>query len=137
MTLRMQGIGTIELDPSASSYSIDEIQTYGSVTTEVENPDPSVSLFLFGSGYAWGDGWRLRNPLFMEIHTSRRDVLAITYLTVQEYGLGLSFEEAVKDLMTSLSDYCQSLEAREDRLAPDAEEDLALLRDLIERNATD
>jgi hypothetical protein len=66
-----------------------------------------------------------------EISTSGREVMASTYLEIAEYGVGASLEDAVADLLTSLSDYRESLEKREDRLGPPAVDDLERLRKLI------
>ena len=77
----------------------------------------------------------MQSDLSVEVDRSPEHVLVTTRLTGQEYGAGPSLEEAVMDLVTSLSDYYQSLEARKDRLAPDGEKDLALLSDLIECKA--
>ncbi len=67
----------------------------------------------------------------VEVNTSWEEVIAITYLTVQEYGIGDSFGSAIEDLLTSLSDYYQSLESRQSQLAPPASKDLEILRRLI------
>lgn len=67
----------------------------------------------------------------VEVRTSRDKVLTSTYLTVQEYGAGLSLEAAIHDLLESLSDYYQSLKGREDGLGPPGKADLERLRSLI------
>ena len=67
----------------------------------------------------------------VEVNTSWEEVIAITYLTVQEYGIGDSLGSAIEDLLTSLSDYYQSLESRQSKLAPPASKDLEILRRLI------
>jgi hypothetical protein len=72
-----------------------------------------------------------------EISTSGREVMASTYLEIAEYGVGASLEDAVADLLTSLSDYRESLEKREDRLGPPAVHDLEKLRKLIVRQLLD
>jgi hypothetical protein len=71
--------------------------------------------------------------LFVDVSTTRQQVLATTYLTVAEYGVGESMDEALVDLLTSLSDYRESLEKREDRLGPPAAADLDKLRKLVQR----
>ena len=71
--------------------------------------------------------------LVVSIQSSKLEVVATTFLTstVQEYGVGDSVEAAIADLLTSLSDYHESLRDREARLAPGETGDLASLRDLI------
>ena len=104
---------------------------YRAVTPESQK---SVGLYFIPSKHLWDNSsWELLNGLLVEIHYSQTEVLVVTYLTVREYGGGGTFEEAVADLLTSLSDYYQSLEAREDRLAEAAANDLAKLRLLIQR----
>ena len=62
----------------------------------------------------------------MEIRSSPTEILAITRLTVEEYGEGHTRQEA------SLTyDYRRSLEVREERLASEGREDLQMLRQLI------
>ena len=96
----------------------------------------SISTLYLPSGFSWSDGWELINFLLVEIHPSQQGVLALTYLTVEEYGEGTSQEDAVLDVLTSLSDYFDSLEAREGQLGEPAADDLARLRTLIRRNST-
>ena len=74
--------------------------------------------------------------LFVEIRASSGEVVAVTYLTLEEYGVSNSAEQAIPDLLTSLSDYYESLVSREERLAPSAREDLAKLRHLIVQTPT-
>ena len=81
--------------------------------------------------YSWDDSWELIADLPIEVSASRKETLATICLTAQEYGAGDSLEAAIQDLLTSLSDYYESLEAREDRLEPSAGEDLKILRKLI------
>ncbi len=50
--------------------------------------------------------------------------------------MGDSLESATTDLLTSFSDYYQSLESREANLAPSASKDLQILRRLV-HTATD
>ena len=91
----------------------------------------SEEMYFVPEGYSWEDCWCLATILVVEIRTSLREVLATTWLTVQEFGVGESFEEAVDDLLTSLSDYLQFLQAREERLGPGEQKDLDILRHLI------
>ena len=102
-------------------------------TNQAGNPTASTSLYFVPAQYSWDGCWELIVNLLIEIHTSREEVLAITYLTAEEYGAGTSFEGAILDLLTSLTDYYQSLEARQERLEPRAVEDLDMLRGLVRR----
>jgi hypothetical protein len=104
--------------------------------TQVTDDGYSTSLRLVRAGHSWGHSWSLSNHLFVEIRTSRAEVLAITFLTVEEYGAGDTMEAAICDLLSSLSDYYESLEVREERLAPSALEDLQRLRHLLNRKPT-
>ena len=67
----------------------------------------------------------------VDIETSKEGVVATTFLEVAEYGIGASLNDAVLDLLTSLSDYLVSLEERADRLSPEALQDLQKLRGLV------
>jgi hypothetical protein len=100
-------------------------------TNQAGDPTSSTSLYFVPAQYSWDGCWELIVNLLIEIRTSREEVLAITYLTTEEYGVGTSFEDAILDLLTSLSDYYRSLEARQERLEPQAVEDLKILRGLV------
>ena len=82
---------------------------------------------------SWGSCWELAIDLTVIVRASRREVLASTNMTVEEYGVGASLDEAIQDLLTSLSDYRESLETRGNTLGKEALEDLGLLRALIRR----
>ena len=62
--------------------------------------------------------------------------MAAALLTVEEHGVGASVEDAVLDLLTSLTDYYQSLEAREGGLGPPAAKDLEMLRGIVRRKSS-
>ena len=93
---------------------------------------PGTGLLLIPKKRTW-EGWTLASDLMVEIKTSDQEVLATTFLTVAEYGSGSSMEDAVDDLLTSLSEYRESLERREERLGQSAVDDLAKLRKLLNR----
>ncbi len=96
----------------------------------------SGEAHLIPAKRSWGSpSWELLNDLDVELHHSQEEALATTSLPVREYGVGKTFEEAIEDLLTSLSDYYESLEAREERLAEAEANDLAELRRLIRRRA--
>ena len=99
-----------------------------------DRPESSKNLHVIPSDCSWDGNWELTADLLVDIHTSREEVLAVSHhLTVEEYGEGASVEEAVQDLLTSLSEYRESLEEREARLGASAAEDLAKLRGIIRR----
>ena len=90
----------------------------------------SRELFYLHEQFSWDD-WELASFLLVEIRSSPTEILAITRLTVEEYGEGHTRQEAVVDLLRSLGDYRRSLEVREERLASEGREDLQMLRQLI------
>ncbi len=98
-----------------------------------ENPDAGRELHVIPSDCSWDDDWELTGDLVVEVQTSGEEVLAVTHLTTEEYGAGASLEEAVQDLLTSLSEYRESLEEREARLGAPAAADLFKLRGIIRR----
>ena len=99
-----------------------------------DRPDPSKVLHVIPSDCSWDGDWELTADLVVEIQASGEEVLAVSHhLTVEEYGEGASVEEAVQDLLTSLSEYRESLEEREARLGVSAAADLAKLRGIIRR----
>ncbi len=75
----------------------------------------------------------LLSDLAVQVQTTPEAVLVIAGSPVEEYGAGLSVEEAAYDLLTSLSEYHESLEEREARLGASAAADLAKLRSIIRR----
>ncbi len=96
----------------------------------------SGEAYLIPAERTWGSpSWELLNDLNVELHNSKEEALATTSLPVREYGMGKTFKEAIEDLLTSLSDYYESLESREGRLAEAEANDLAELRRLIRRRA--
>ena len=97
----------------------------------VGNPSSSEGLYILSAPYSWDGMWELRSDLLVNVRTTWQEVLATTYLSVQEQGVGESFEAAVMDLLTSLSDYYQSLLGRETNLGTPGIDDLKRLRSLI------
>ena len=96
------------------------------------NPPSGKELYFIPAGHSWDDCWELASDLHIEVDTTPEDkAVVITCLDLQEYGMGDSLESAITDLLTSLSDYCQSLESREANLAPSASKDLYTLRCLL------
>ena len=88
-------------------------------------------LFYIHAGRACGN-WELATNLLTTLCIPSGSWVATTYLAdIPEYGIGKSQAEAIADLLTSLSDYRESLEDREERLGPSAVDDLAKLRTLL------
>jgi len=129
----MSTAGTHELfaagPPAINIARISTAITVGN--KDVGNPAFSEGLYLLPKQTSWGDTWELKSDLLVQVRISHEQVLALTYLTVPEYGTGTSLESAIYNLLTSLSEYYQLLESREDRLGPPGKEDLARLRMLI------
>ena len=77
-------------------------------------PIQTKSGHVIPSDCPWDGNWELAGDLVVEVQTCQEEVLAIAHqLTVEEYGAGASLEEAVRDLLTSLLDYRESLEERD------------------------
>lgn len=76
-------------------------------------------------------GHHLKSILLIQLRTSESGALAITYLDTEEYGWGKTEGEAIADLMTSLVEYMESLEARQDQLGDPAAADLKKLHALF------
>jgi hypothetical protein len=117
----------------ARTYSTG-LPTFASGST-AHTPSSPVGggLFLIPRGSTW-DAWELATSLMVTLSTSSESWLATTYLEtdIPEYGAGASQKEAIADLLTSLSDYRESLEGREERLGPPAVGDLTKLRTLLQ-----
>lgn len=136
MTDSMTTVGSHELrfgGPAAAIVSGEFVQADNE---NVGNPTVSEGLYLVLRQTSWDEAWELHHDLLVELRTSWEQVVASTYLTVQEHGVGPSLETAVQDLLSSLSDYYQSLQARGDRLGPPGVEDLQQLRSLIGPKST-
>lgn len=101
------------------------------VGTSIQGHESNSSLYIVPIAYSWDDTWELPNQLLVDIRASADEILAVTYLTLEEYGSGSSVQEAITDLLTSLSDYYESLLSREDKLGSRARDDLAKLKELI------
>lgn len=91
----------------------------------------SLSLVVLCAGWQASSTHHLKSVLLVQLRTSESGVLAITYLDTEEYGWGHTEEEAILDLVTSLVEYMESLEAREDQLAEPTVGDLERLRQLF------
>ena len=106
------------------------------MSTVTDNlPPSSEEPHCIPAGRTWEGDWELARDLWVEIRTTSEETLAVTRLTEEEYGAGTSLEEAVQDLLTSLSDYRECLEEREERLGATAAADLWKLREVIRRRS--
>ena len=77
----------------------------------------------------------LNDSLLVEVESSDSDgFMATIWLMSIEYGTGASEHAAIADLFSSLGEYRESLETREDRLSEPALSDLQKLRKLIRRD---
>ena len=104
-------------------------------TESTDDSTSSKGLYFIPAGHSWDDRWKLVADLNVQVNSSQEEVVAVTCLDLQEYGVGDSLESAVIDLLTSLSDYYQSLESRADKLATPASKDLTILRRLLQDSA--
>ncbi len=91
---------------------------------------------LIPAGYVWDSAWELNRELIVEVRVSKHETVALTCLTVPEYGIGDNVKDAVYDLLTSLSGYLEVLESRKDKLGDSAVSDLELLNRLTRRRDT-
>lgn len=119
-----------ELPPSGK-------RAISSGTFEVEECPVTIGWHVIPAHYAWDAAWELSRDLIVEVRSSKAETVALTRWTVGEYGVGDSSKEAIYDLLTSLSDYKEVLEAREDRLADVALNELRALRALVQRKSAE
>lgn len=116
---------------SSRQFSIDsEPQT---ITSQSDAAAVREIPHVIPAQASWDSCWELTTDLTVIVQSSQKEMLARTDNTVREYGVGTSLDEAIQDLLTSLSDYRESLEAREKTLGEEGLEDLRLLRALIRR----
>ena len=100
------------------------------------NSSDASTEYLVPAGYSWDDSWELTRDLIVQVKTSEEETVALTCLSLKEYGLGSNVESAVYDLLTSLSGYREVLEARKERLSGSALSELELLQGLTRRKGT-
>ena len=82
-------------------------------------------------------GWRVNSTLLIQLERTQKQSLATMWLEgVAEYGAGEDDNEAIMDLITSLAEYRECLEEREQNLGDSSRKELACLRNLIERDAS-
>jgi hypothetical protein len=92
----------------------------------------SISLVVLPKGWLCEGGKRLKSVLLVQIKISLDGVLASTYLEAEEYGAGDNYTEAIRDLLTSLVEYLESLQSRKEKLGDSALRDLNRLEQLFE-----
>ena len=84
----------------------------------------------------WDKRWRVREGFEIEVENEKSPERAwpaiACYDPVEEYGFGDTEAEAVEDLLSSMVEYCQSLEERESKLGKQGREHLRILRELFE-----
>ena len=93
------------------------------------------SYCFMPEGHVWADGeraWRLRRSLVVEFTEENDCAVATLYgETEEEYGEGPDNSGASYDLLTSLSDSLDFLEAKKNVLAPESMRELTWLRGLV------
>ena len=105
------------------------VYNYGMINADY--PILSKSKRILPAHYSWDDAWELVSDLPIEIRFCEDEVVAVTNLSTDESGGGATEEEAIFDLVTSLSDYFEWLEDHEAKVGPIETEDLKILRRLI------
>ena len=107
----------------------------------VKTPNPrkadslTVPAYLVISNDSQIGDWRLKSVMVVQLRRTRKQWLATTWLEgVAEYGTAETDGEAITDLVVSLGEYRESLEKREKKLGDSARNELAYLRNLIERS---
>ena len=123
-----------------STLGTDKLPVYLVPASQSERKSTGNSMsengaYFIPAGHSWDTRWELAYDLPVEVNTSPEEVVIVTSLDLQEYGIGDSLEIAIEDLLTSLSDYFQSLESREEKLGSSATEDLRTLRRLLRTQA--
>ncbi len=112
------------------------------MTTErvpaIPEPSTGVKSVWIPMEFTWDANWRLTQGVMVHLETSAESVTAVAGLEgIDEYGEGATQDAALYDLLTSLTEYMESLEEREGRLHPTAEQELEALRRLIQRSSAD
>ena len=121
-----------------STSEIDKLPAYFIPAPRLEKKSVGTSasskgLYFIPSSYSWDTCWELAVDLQVEVNTSTEGVVIVACMDLQEFGTGESLEIAIQDLLTSLSDYFESLESRQEKLGTSAIEDLGTLRRLLRK----
>lgn len=130
----MSTVGTTEIRfrmAPASTQVASFARPFESTTSSLSVVEEAISLIAIPQGVRVEGLPPLAEVLLAQLKVSRQGVLAITYLDAEEYGSGKTEHEAVLDLVSSLAEYKDSLERREQRLAKGALADLTKLRRLF------
>ena len=90
-------------------------------------------MLVLPEGWEFEPGYRLASALPVRLEISASGVIATTHLETAEYGCGSTQDEALDDLMSSLVEYMESLEARRERLSKTSLLDLDRLYRLVEK----
>ena len=99
-------------------------------TTGASEPQIADQLLYVHEGHQHG-GWKLTQPLLVQATTNHEGVFVDASPTVSEYGVGSSFDEAIEDLLVSMSEYLESLQGHENHLGDLELSDLKTLRILF------
>jgi hypothetical protein len=95
-----------------------------------EGPSVSLELRFIPPHIPIKTGWKLASSLMIAIQIEGNHFIAkVPFL--DEYGLGVTTEEAIDDLLTSLVDYNESLLRRESRLSEPLKRDLENLKKVL------
>ena len=126
----MSTVGSLILNLPQVTSPTPQLYIYAEDNISIRMDHESLTLAVLLEGWEYS-GRRLNSILLVQLRTSRDGVLATTYLEAEEYGWGNTEGEAIMDLMTSLVEYMESLEARQDQLAQSIGEELQRLRQLF------
>lgn len=79
-------------------------------------------------------GWHLKSLILAYLQGHKGEWVAATWLEgIAEYGVGADDRDAIEDLVMSLGEYRECLEARKGRLGGTAQQELSTLQRVIER----
>ncbi len=117
-----------ELDEKRAAFTLSQEAAHRWLA--VAAPPRHFYSFL-PKGTPCGD-YQLREWGIVFVRPSSHQVVAtFCWSPLREYGIGDSDEEAIQDLLLSLSDYYPYLLEREGRLAPEELQDLAILKGIL------
>jgi len=79
-------------------------------------------------------GVTLKSLLLVQLRQTQGGVVAETWLEgIYEYGTGEEYTDALIDLIVSVREYLDALEAREEQLGDSARQELKALRALVQK----
>ena len=125
-------------DMAISVVGETESLAFIAVSSPIHSADPghteAITAMPLETGYA-AKGWELLSSLTIQIRTTSDRVIVETWLeSLFEYGTGSSNEEAIADLVVSIGEYLELLEARQPELGDIALKEFAHLRRLVTRS---